>query len=608
MSTSATNPTSVTHVGIKHARSNSNSSTEHPSKSTQQQPAQAHKRQLLATVEMSVHELNTASRDDSAPMTPATAAKPEKQGQWPQQRLSSTLDDANVSGLEARTRSSEAKKQKQDGALITPERQVATSGNRSSAKRSSRAMDASLRMEGTMEHEQHEQREHDRPKKKTKGDREKQSDELKVPIKPKEPKEPRTSTQTIPSSRPTDSKDPTQSQKPREGSDGQEPGSATQHEIKRPKADITTLSELSEEDRYFVMHPDSIVGNIGLKNIITYQTYCAMPSSTQDAFASLLPTEVFLDERLSMQKEVGTRRLTEAFFKSEYWLEAIESWVEGLQLGLQSVSYQEVKQQMTAIAEDEDQWKSEAYEEYYGEHAYRETESKLTASGSAKMSTAHMGRLGGIRVGDQLRYQRQFKVPVTEPEPVHQERDGNEAKDGQGRSRRVAKSTPRPSAKRERSVHVDMRLRVLGFKKDGTPIVQFVETRAPADAEEPESAYQERLARSKDIKNGHDFVSALDLEQLCLESDGQVPEPMRVPRQRKGSAARPQNGAEEAWKDIDVIRGTVRVGSVFGIRMDLWKQEKNVQSRKAELESALLGEEAESSSRKKAKGKGKKVH
>ncbi|KAF9369820.1 hypothetical protein CPC16_004158, partial [Podila verticillata] len=72
---------------------------------------------------MSVHELNTASRDDSAPMTPATAAQPEKQGQWPQQRLSSTLDDANVSGLEARTRSSEAKKQKQDGALITPERQ-----------------------------------------------------------------------------------------------------------------------------------------------------------------------------------------------------------------------------------------------------------------------------------------------------------------------------------------------------------------------------------------------------------------------------------------------------------------------------------------------------
>lgn len=365
---------------------------------------------------------------------------------------------------------------------------------------------------------------------------------------------------------------------------------------------------MSEEDRYFVMHPDSIVGNIGLRNLITYQTYCAMPSSTKDAFASLLPTEVFLDERLSMQKEVGTRRLTEAFFKSEYWLEALESWVEGLQLGLQSVSYQEVKQQMTAIAEDEDQWKSEAYEEYYGEHAYRETESKLTASGSAKMSTAHMGRLGGIRVGDQLRYQRQFKVPVTEPEPAHQEHDGNEAKGGQGRSRRVAKSTPRPAAKRERSVHVDMRLRVLGIKEDGTPIVQFVETRAPADAEEPESAYQERLARSKDIKNGHDFVSALDLEQLCLENDGQVPEPMRVPRQRKGSAARPQNGAEEAWKDIDVIRGTVRVGSVFGVRMDLWNQEKNVQSRKAEIESALLDKETESSSRKKAKGKGKKAH
>lgn len=357
-----------------------------------------------------------------------------------------------------------------------------------------------------------------------------------------------------------------------------------------------------------MMHPDSIVGNIGLKNLITYQTYCAMPSSTQDAFASLLPSEVFLDERLSVQKEVDTRRLTEAFFKSEYWIEAVESWVEGLQLGLQTASYQEVKQQMIAIAEDEDQWKSEAYEEYYGEHAYREAEIKLTASGSAKMSTAHLGQLGGIRVGDQLRYQRQFKVPVTEPEPAHQERDGDVAKEGQGRSRRVAKSIPRSSAKREQSVHVDMRLRVLDIKKDGTPIVQFMETRAPADAEEPESAYQERLARSKDIKNGHDFVSALELEQLCLENDGRVPAPMRVPRQRKGSAARSQNGAEEVWKDIDVIRGTVRVGSLFGVRMDLWNQEKNVQSRKAEAESALLGEATESSSRKKAKGKGKKVH
>jgi hypothetical protein len=364
---------------------------------------------------------------------------------------------------------------------------------------------------------------------------------------------------------------------------------------------------LSEEDRYFLMHPDSVVGNTDLKNLINYQTYCAMPSAAQDAFANLLPPEVFLDERLSIQGSDGTRRLAEDFFKNADWTHALETWVEGLQIGLQTATYQEVKQQMAAIAEEEDKWKSEAYEEYYGEHAAREFETKLTASGSAKMSTARMGKLGGIRVGDQLRYQRSFKVPVAEPRPgpALQDHDGDGAKYSQGRGRRVAKPTPRPLAKREQAVHVDMRLCVLRIKKDGTPIVQFVETRAPADAEEPESAYQERLERSKDPTYGHEFVSALALEELCLERDGQVPESLRVSRLRKGSASQPQKGAEEAWKDIDVIRGTVRVGSLFAVRMDLWEEEKNIKSRKdeTERERALAAEEAESSSQKKGKGK-----
>ncbi|KAG0025733.1 Polycomb group protein asxl1, partial [Podila clonocystis] len=413
----------------------------------------------------------------------------------------------------------------------------------------------------------------------------------------------------------TGSKGPLQPQKLKEGrSDGREPDSPTgsmrqetgSSSKKRSKTNTTTLSE---EDRYFLMHPDSVVGNTDLKDLINYQTYCAMPSATQDAFESLLPPEVFLDERLSIQGEDGTRRLAEAFFKNADWTHGLETWVQGLQIGLQTATYQEAKQQMVAIAEEEDQWKSEAYEEYYGEHAAREIEAKLTASGSAKMSTARMGMLRGIRVGDQLRYQRSFKVPVVElgPDPAHQDHDGTGAKVGERRGRRVVKSAPRPSAKRERSVHVDMRLCVLGIKKDGTPIVQFVETRAPADAEEPESVYQERLARSKDPKYGYEFVSALDLEALCLERDGQVPESSRVPRQRKGSSSQPQKGAEEAWKDFDVIRGTVRVGSLFAVRMDLWVEEKNIKNRKdeAERERALAAEEAEISSQKKQKGKAK---
>ncbi|KAG0086746.1 Polycomb group protein asxl1 [Podila epicladia] len=393
------------------------------------------------------------------------------------------------------------------------------------------------------------------------------------------------------------------------GSVSREPGSSSNSK-ERPKTDTTTLSE---EDQYFLMHPDSVMGNTDLRELINYQTYCAMPSATQDAFASLLPPEVFLDERLSMQGKDGKRRLAEAFFKNADWTHALESWVEGLQLGIQTATYQEVKRQMTAIAEEEDQWKSEAYEEYYGEHAARENEAKLTASGSAKMSTARMGKLGGIRVGDQLRYQRSFKVPVAEPkpDPAHQDHDGDRAKDGERRGRRAVKSTSRPSTTRERSVHVDMRLCVLRIKEDGTPIVQFVETRAPADAEEPESAYQARLARSKDPEHGYEFVSAVDLEVLCLERDGQVPESLWVPRQRKGGASQPQKGAEESWKDFDLIRGTVRVGSLFAVRMDLWVEEKNVKSRQDqyEIERALAAEEAESSSRKtdkgKAKGKGK---
>lgn len=238
MSTSATNPSSAAHAGIKHTRSNSNSSTEHPSKSTQQQQP---KRQLRGRVEIPHHETNTASSGDLAPMTPATAAKPGKQGQKPQQQiaslfdetlLSSTLDDTKASKVEARMRSSEAKKQKHGGGLTTPERHEATSENSSSAKRPSGAMDVYVRMEGTLEHEQHE---HDRPKKKTRGDRGKRSDESKAPIKPKEPKEPTTSRQTIPSSKSTDSKDPTKLQKPKEGLGSGGPGPATQHEIKTPK-------------------------------------------------------------------------------------------------------------------------------------------------------------------------------------------------------------------------------------------------------------------------------------------------------------------------------------------------------------------------------------
>ncbi|KAG0013003.1 hypothetical protein BGZ82_002330, partial [Podila clonocystis] len=156
---SAKNSTAAIIAGIKHARSDINSSTTHSSKSTQKQPpSQAQGRQIVIAVEVPAFRPEAVPRGCLVAKAPVpTAVKPEEPGKTSKhqlappiakQHLSSTLFDTKAAGVGSRMeygQHKKHKKQKHAEELSTPERHHATTaGNLSSTKRPSGAMDIDL--------------------------------------------------------------------------------------------------------------------------------------------------------------------------------------------------------------------------------------------------------------------------------------------------------------------------------------------------------------------------------------------------------------------------------------------------------------------------------
>ncbi|KAF9919280.1 hypothetical protein BX616_009983 [Lobosporangium transversale] len=334
------------------------------------------------------------------------------------------------------------------------------------------------------------------------------------------------------------------------------------------------IQNVPEDLNHPLTGPFSALAHANINDILTYETFSHFSSHVQAAFIKALPS-VILEQDIYFKDGA----LTPSFFtKCTAFSKAFCDWQKALGLGKFTNEYARQYRDIKERIETEAKWKTDQFEEYYGEKAIRENEKFMVAGSSVKISLAKMGLMRGIQVGDLLRYRRTFHVANT---------DKSLCSDTKGFSklptnlRSVTKSTSGESDKRRKSlkgkmeevqtsildtstdiyemggnvIDVDMHLKIVEINPNGTPCVQFELKRGPTEHGETKEQYEERLAGNPI----YEVDTAPQIESLCLEKDGRIPKEER----KKGS---------DAWRDIDVIRGTFLVGSLFGIRMDLYNK------------------------------------
>ncbi|KAI1317846.1 hypothetical protein EDD11_007648 [Mortierella claussenii] len=334
--------------------------------------------------------------------------------------------------------------------------------------------------------------------------------------------------------------------------------------------------DLNEDLHHPLTGPFSPLTRANLRDVATLEIFKRFPTRVQASFIQALPL-VIREQEIYVKN--GT--LTEFFFTDcTAFAKALRDWQKALHLGKFTTAYAEQCEEVKRRFETDAAWKTDQYEEYYGEKASREKERLIPAGPSSKISLAKMGLMHGIQQGDFLRYRRTFTI-ATKSNALAARPGSSAFRNSRSPSSKSRDNRPKNSPTMVRvsdkvqaaasaasssniSIDVDVRLRIVDLKSNGMPCVQFELERAPPDQNETEEQYQERLA----CNPIYVVDTAPYLEGLCLEHDGRVP----MEERKKGS---------EAWRDIDVIRETYLVGSLFGIRMDLHHKTRADQIREA---------------------------
>ncbi|KAF9183306.1 hypothetical protein BGZ50_004290 [Haplosporangium sp. Z 11] len=349
---------------------------------------------------------------------------------------------------------------------------------------------------------------------------------------------------------------------------------------KRVKSEVVDGHQDAVDDHsHPLTSPFSSFARGGLKDTINYGNYMRLSMADQQAVAKSLPACIQEQEQW-----VSNGLATQAFFeRCSAFSNALHDWQLGLAQGKMTREYKAKYATMIETIRSNDAWKTEQFEEYYGEKANREREMNMTAEGSNYISLAKIVQMNGIQLGDKLRYRRTFQLPTAKKVTL-------------GAFKTVGKKATSAASKQqvpttikteETTIDVDIGLDIVGFKNNGVPLVQFDLKRGSIKEGESEEQIQDSLA------NNPVFMvdTAPYLESCVLERDGRVPK-----HERKGY---------DTWKLIDVIRGTVLVGSLFAIRMDIYNKLQVEKTRETILKEGLEADGGEEPS-KPAKKRGRK--
>ncbi|KAG0250064.1 hypothetical protein BG011_008672 [Mortierella polycephala] len=358
------------------------------------------------------------------------------------------------------------------------------------------------------------------------------------------------------------------------------PAAKTTRGKKRVKSEVVNgYQDTVDDHSHPLTSPFSSFTKGSLKDTINYGNYMRLSMADQQAVVKSLPACIQEQEQW-----VFNGLATQAFFeRCRAFSNALHDWQLGLTQGKMTREYKAKYAAMIETIRTNDAWKTEQFEEYYGEKANREREMNMTAEGSNHISLAKIVQMSGIQLGDKLRYRRTFQPPTTK-------------KVAPGTFKTVGKKVTGAASKQqvsttikteETGIEVDVGLDVVGFKKSGVPLVQFDLKRGSIKEGESEEQLQDSLESNPVFM----VDTAPYLESCVLERDGRVPKP-----ERKG---------HDTWKHIDVIRGPVLVGSLFAIRMDMYNKLQVEKTRETILKEGLEVDEGEELS-KPARKRGRK--
>ncbi|KAG0020471.1 hypothetical protein BGZ80_004129 [Entomortierella chlamydospora] len=330
-----------------------------------------------------------------------------------------------------------------------------------------------------------------------------------------------------------------------------------------------------------LIHPSSKFTEGEMSEIVTYQSFLCFPNQVQDAFVAALPT-VIKEEELY----VSNGAVTEVFFTScPAFSKALDGWQRALGLGKFTKQYAADYDVVRRSFETKAEWKSDNFEQYYGEKAIRKKERSMSPGKPSKVSLIKIGSMRGIQVGDWIRYRRTFdfedfsehrgaKFQNKRTELVKRGATPHTKTRGKvdlGTKEKIEPSEITAARKIDavnlKTTEVDMLMKVVEIKKNGKPCIQFELKRAPAEDSETEAQYQNRVA----VNPIYEVDTAKYLESLCLKRDGRIPLEMW----KQGL---------ESCRYFDVIRGTSLVGSLFAIQMDVYGTMLMDQARRLEEE------------------------
>ncbi|KAF9110806.1 Structural maintenance of chromosomes protein 2 [Mortierella sp. AM989] len=334
--------------------------------------------------------------------------------------------------------------------------------------------------------------------------------------------------------------------------------------------------------------PTSRFTESDMSEVVAYQSFVRLPQHVQDAFIKALPSVIKEQEHY-----VADGTVTEEFFTTcPAFSKALEGWQRALRLGKFTKQYASKYEVVKRSFETEAEWKSDNFEQYYGEKTNREKEKSMSPGKSSKVSLSRIGSMRGIQVGDRMRYRRTFDMKdcpeiggfqALRTRKISTKRETST--NVKTRAKAMAESkreveTPETTiaagrdAVKSKVIEVDMLMKVVSIKVTGKPYIQFELKRAPEEEGEIEAMYQERLASNPIYEV--DTVNCL--ESLCLERDGRIPKAFHQQEL-------------DPCKYFDVIRGASLVGSLFAIRMDVYGKMQMDRARQSEIEGARDGNE-----------------
>ncbi|KAG0280114.1 hypothetical protein BGZ95_011265 [Linnemannia exigua] len=391
--------------------------------------------------------------------------------------------------------------------------------------------------------------------------------------------------------------------------------------------------------------PYSKYASADISKVISYETYARFPDKIRRAFADLLPvcirnnpryldvdtgtaTEAFFTmQAFNRAKLDWQKALAEGKFTDEYKSKVADLRRHG--------GHRLMTTAATATGGNGESWKSDDYERFYGEKAIQANVLEMEAGDSSKASLAKICFNKGIQVGDWLLYVREFQLrqhisrqPVRQkstfsdcPVPavsIVESQQPTERHQWISRLSKLAmidntgtnKDKDEVLISKASRIKVDQLMRVIQITTSGKPTIEFIgdgnskandkdevkskglnlaavvkpssTRKSPREQEQQQYQRQQQQQRAvTDMTDTYEVDSALAIERICLERDGQVPRAER-------------KNASESWKHVHVFRpaegleeralleerdkDVIYVGSLFAIRMDIYN---HLQSEKA---------------------------